>query len=403
MKNMKICAVICEFNPLHNGHEFLLKKAKELLPSSLLLCVMSGNFTQRGDYAILDKHTRAENAISCGADMVVQNPTMFATASSEIFALSNVKIINSFKNVSNIIFGSECGDIEKLKKCADFFLNEPPNYSALLKQFLDTGHNFNQSRLFALSELGKNDPVCNEIYEIIQNPNNILGIEYIKALKTINSKIEPITVKRESDHNTTTLSKFTSSSAIRTTVYQDNTYNCKDCVPKCVYDKLTNKNDLPDKDIFDNLVLYTLRTTPTNEMSEVFDVCEGLENRMKNQAIKSLTLGEYFDKVSTKRYQVARLKRIATQLLLKIYKKDVCQIYKLKQLPFIKVLSAKKEALKEIKCKSPLIVRNSETNKIKSPLTKRILEIEDNCEQVYALLCKKKETVPYIFEKTIIL
>ena len=182
MKIMKICAVICEFNPLQNGHKLILEKARELSSCDFVLCIMSGNFTQRGDEAIVDKFTRAKIAVGCGADMVVHNPTVFSTSSSEIFALSNVKIANSFENITHLCFGSECGDIELLKDCANFFANEPKEYSLLLKKYLQLGNSYNQSRNLALEEYAKQNESVKQFVTLLMSPNNILAIEYIKVL-----------------------------------------------------------------------------------------------------------------------------------------------------------------------------------------------------------------------------
>ena len=407
MKIMKICAVICEFNPLQNGHKLILEKARELSSCDFVLCIMSGNFTQRGDEAIVDKFTRAKIAVGCGADMVVHNPTVFSTSSSEIFALSNVKIANSFENITHLCFGSECGDIELLKDCANFFANEPKEYSLLLKKYLQLGNSYNQSKNLALEEYSKQNESVKQFVTLLMSPNNILAVEYIKALILTKSKIEPITIKRENNFNSTKLSNFASSTAIRNELYNSNDIKtCKDFMPEYAYAELCNyfkTNTLPSKQTLSDLLLYTLRTKPLSQIKDTFDVLEGLENRIKDVAKSSTTIEEYFKNVATKRYQPAKLKRIATHLLLDIKKEDVMSIYNLETLPYIKVLATNKEILsKKIKCNTHLLVRNADAKNILDT-AKRFIEIEDNAEQIYSLLTHKANTIPYLLQTCIVL
>ncbi len=407
MKIMKICTVICEFNPLQNGHKLILEKARELSSCDFVLCIMSGNFTQRGDEAIVDKFTRAKIAIGCGADMVVHNPTVFSTSSSEIFALSNIKIANSFENITHLCFGSECGDIKLLKDCANFFANEPKEYSLLLKKYLQLGNSYNQSRNLALEEYSKQNESVKQFVTLLMSPNNILAVEYIKALILTKSKIEPITIKRENNFNSTKLSNFASSTAIRNELYNSNDIKtCKDFMPEYAYAELCNyfkTNALPSKQTLSDLLLYTLRTKPLSQIKDTFDVLEGLENRIKDVAKNSTTIEEYFKNVATKRYQPAKLKRIATHLLLNIKKEDVMSIYNLETLPYIKVLATNKVILsKKIKCKTHLLVRNADAKNILDT-AKRFIEIEDNAEQIYSLLTHKANTIPYLLQTCIVL
>ena len=399
---MKICAVICEFNPLQNGHKMISEKARELTSCDFVLCIMSGNFTQRGEYAIVDKFTRANFAILAGADMVVHNPTVYSCSSSEIFALSNIKIANSFKNITHLCFGSECGDIEILKKCANFLCNEPKEYSELLKKYLELGNNYNKSRALALVELAQINEEFKSYLEILNSPNNILAVEYIKALSKTNSKIEPVTIKRIGSFNSNDLSDFASSTAIRNELYKTNKLTkCKNSMPENVYtafEEYLKNNNLPSSQVFDNMMLYALRTKSLLEMQKTFDVIEGLENRIKEVAKNSLTSKDYFEKIATKRYQPARLRRIATHLVLGITKDDVMSIYNFDKLPYIKVLAAKKSILKDkLICNTNLIVRNGETKNLPDE-AKRLIEIEENSEQLYALLTNKVNTTPYILQ-----
>ena len=136
---MKICAVVCEFNPFHNGHAYLLEQARALSGCDAVMCIMSGNFTQRGEPAIVDKTTRANMAINCGADIVVQMPTYFCSTNAEMYALAGVKIASAFDEVTHICFGSECGDIVTINELATLFAKEPPIFKEQIRKNLNSG------------------------------------------------------------------------------------------------------------------------------------------------------------------------------------------------------------------------------------------------------------------------
>ena len=150
---MKICAVICEFNPFHNGHAYLLEKARELSGCDAVMCIMAGNFTQRGEPTITDKLTRANMAIQCGADVVVQMPTYFSSTNAEVYALTGIKIATSFKDVTHICFGSESGDITTIKELATLLAKEPAFLKKEIKQNLNDGYSLGISKLRAIQEV----------------------------------------------------------------------------------------------------------------------------------------------------------------------------------------------------------------------------------------------------------
>jgi len=184
---MKLCAIICEYNPFHFGHWYHIQKAKELSGCDGVLCIMSGNFTQRAEPTITDKYVRASMALNGGADIVVQMPTAYACSSAEIYALAGVKIANSFKNVTHISFGCECENFELLKELANYLADEPEEYKEALKKYLDEGNSIVLSRQKAIEQLVKEEKVSfsniTETIDALQKPNNILALEYLKALK----------------------------------------------------------------------------------------------------------------------------------------------------------------------------------------------------------------------------
>ncbi|MBQ3235114.1 MAG: nucleotidyltransferase family protein, partial [Clostridia bacterium] len=173
---MKICCIVAEYNPFHNGHLRQIEYVKNTVKPDYTVIIMSGNFTQRGDIAILDKFTRARHAVLAGADAVIELPTVFATASAEFFASGAVKLVNSLPGEKVLCFGAECGDKAELFKIANSMLEEGEEFKCLLKNELKKGVSLLKARELALSKTASvND-------EILSKPNNVLGIEYIKAI-----------------------------------------------------------------------------------------------------------------------------------------------------------------------------------------------------------------------------
>lgn len=404
---MKICAIICEYNPLHYGHLYHIQKAKELSGCDAVMCIQAGNFTQRGEPAITNKYVRARMALEAGADIVVQIPTAYCCSSAEIFALAGVKIANSFDDVTHLAFGCETENFDLLKEIAKYFANEPKEYKEKLKKFLDQGDSLPVSRQKAIEELMKEDKVefseITETLNILTKPNNILAIEYLKALYKTKSKIEPIfTTRSNSDYNSADLNgKDSSATAIRTRLLQkQKVKSIKKLVPPFTYKLLKDDIDefgLPDLELYNELCAYIVKTSSANDIKNVYDVSEGIENRFLASAQKFKDFNELLLDVKTKRYTYTRLKRIVLRLLLKIDKDIVSQIYKMDKLPFIKVLAfnaGKKDCLSSVSANTNLIIRNSNVVRNPSPEYLTLANIEDRANAVFNMLLKKSKTIP---------
>ncbi|NTV90828.1 MAG: nucleotidyltransferase family protein, partial [Clostridiales bacterium] len=199
---MSVLGIIAEYNPFHNGHLYHLRKSRLLTGARYVVCVMSGNFIQRGGPAIADKWSRAEMALSCGADLVIELPAVYAMSSAEYFAGGGVSLLNSLGIVDFLSFGSECGNLDEMKTLAEILSSEPAEYKAFLKDALDTGISYPAARESALMKYLSRTS-CNgfpdealKLAGIIKSPNNILGIEYLKAIMRTGSVIKPVTVGR---------------------------------------------------------------------------------------------------------------------------------------------------------------------------------------------------------------
>lgn len=375
---MRISAIICEYNPFHNGHLLHIKKTREQTKCDFLICLMSGNFTQRGEPAILDKFKRAEIAVKCGADIVLELPTAFAINNAEIFARGAVRILNSIKQVTHLSFGSECADVELLEKTANFFINEPELFKQEIKFQLKKGHSLNLAKNNAIATLGyKLAPFL---------PNNILGIEYLKALKLYNSSIKPFTIEREAvDHNDTSIERcFGSSSAIRKCLDDNAKLVVKEVVPSFTYEALENCL-LSRNNAFSNIILSSLRTTTKQELSQIFDVNEGIENSIIDKSRKFTSLFGLLNELETRRYSKKRIRRIILNNLFSITKARMNDFFN--EMPYLRVLAIdenKTELLKILRENDiKTITRKADFNQISKS---EILRVDTMASDIYAIL-----------------
>lgn len=319
---MKVTAIVCEYNPLTNGHVKHLQVAREETGADTIFCVMSGSFTQRGEPAITDKYLRAEQAVLHGADIVVELPTIYAISPADNFAFGAIKTISTFPNVQYISFGSECGDIEKLIKVANFLYKEPDNYKTELQKLLKLGNSFPKARALALKSLAKNNEDLKGLEEILEHPNNTLGIAYIIAAKTLNYKIKFHTVKRlGADFNNDELHEdYSSSSAVRQALKEGRSKDLINKIPKSTLDMLNCYK--PQDDGLGSMVLFTLKNINGSDFEKIYDVTGGIHNRILISAAQSATYEELLKNAKTKNITMARLKRIGLYALFNITKED---------------------------------------------------------------------------------
>lgn len=314
-----ITGIITEYNPFHKGHEYHLQKAKEHTNADGIICVMSGNFMQRGIPAIIDKWKRAEMAIRNGVDLVLELPLVYSISSAEHFAFGSVSLLNSLGIVDYLYFGSEEGTINNLNNIANALVSEPSEYKGLLKNNLKLGLPFHLSRANALNDYLNSNDVLN----LLSNSNNILGIEYIKALKTLNSLIIPRTLKREgASYNDSNLnSSFSSATAIRNHLKENSLTALIDMLPKSSYDILHDLSSSNYPFIFEeDMFKYIKYKLFTNEKSllNLPDVSEGLENKILKEIIKANSLNELILNSKSKRYTYTRINRILAQSFLNL-------------------------------------------------------------------------------------
>lgn len=321
-----VLGIVSEYNPFHNGHLHHLNESKKITHSDYSIAIMSGNFTQRGETSIVDKWSKTKMAIENGIDLVIELPTLYSISSAENFASGAIKILESLGIVDYISFGSECADIDVLNDVANVLCTEPDEYKTLLSHELSKGISFPKAREKALM-MYLND--VRRFANVLSSPNNILGIEYLKALKRQKSNIQPVTVKREgsnyNDNSISKHSKFASASAIRNLCLSNNISLLKNVMPESSFnilnDNIRKGNIVNNISAFDKEIIYSLRKMSTDEIANLPDVSEGLEFAIKSAANECNSVVELLSIVDTKRYTKTRLQRILLSSILGITKK----------------------------------------------------------------------------------
>ncbi len=303
---MKTAAVICEYNPFHNGHKFQLEQTRSL-GATHIAAVMSGSFTQRGDAAVFDKYVRAKTALENGADLVLELPVRYSLCAAEGFARGAVGIISALGCVDMLSFGSECGSIPALREAAGAveYAVKTPEFQILLEG--------GKSYPAALAE-AVNKYYTKDVYDIISSPNNTLAVEYIKALDDIGSHIEPVTIRREgAGHDSgEETSRFISASLIRKKILAGERYA-----------EFAPEDAAPAADIkrLETAILAKLRTMRQEDFEQVYDAAQGLAERLYKAARKACTLDELYFLAKTKRYTLARIRRAVLCAFLGVEKK----------------------------------------------------------------------------------
>ncbi len=340
----KVLGIIAEYNPFHNGHLYHLNKSKESTGSTYTVAIMSGNFMQRGNTALLDKWSRAEAAIKAGVDLVIELPLIYSISSAENFANGAMKILDSLKVVDYISFGAESSNLDALQTCAKVLSEEPKKYQSMLSLELNKGLSFPKARENALM-MYLND--IRTYANILSSPNNILGIEYLKSLENLKSTIKPILIQRfeAGYHDINYAGNIASATAIRNIVKNGGYDILRNLLPESTYsilvENIQNGHIIPDLSVFEKQIIYKLRSMDISEIANLPDVSEGLENGIKNAANSCNSIVEFLNIVKSKRYTSTRIQRILLYALLGITKKDM-ELSKKISSPYIRVLGFNK-------------------------------------------------------------
>lgn len=335
----RVLGIIAEYNPFHNGHLYHIAKSKQETDAQYVIAVISGNFVQRGNTSIINKWTKARMALLNGVDLVIELPTIYSISSAENFAEGAIKIFNSLGIVDTISFGMETSDIATLNNIANVLYNEPKEYVTILSHELKKGNSFPKARENALL-MYLND--IKRYANVLSGSNNILGIEYLKAMRKTKSTITPIGIKREKVlyNDKYIVDEFASATAIRKMLMTKELNDISKVMPRSSYlllgEELKKGHYVIDLSRFEKEIIYTLRKMSVQEIAKLPDVSEGLENSIKNAADSCNTLNELINIVKTKRFTQTRIQRIMLYALLNIDKKKM-ELSK-KITPYVRVL-----------------------------------------------------------------
>ena len=339
---MRVCAVICEYNPFHLGHAYHLRAARESSGADYVLCLMSGALTQRGTFARHDKWLRSRAALQNGADVVLELPARFACAPAPDFAGGGVSLLSALGVVTHLSFGCEPSALSLLSAAAPLFKAESPVFSAALQTHLANGLPYPRARALAAEQ------IAGIPADLLAQPNAALALEYLQALP---ETIVPVPVARQgSGYHDAALSALSSATAVRAALAHGNLADALSAVPSPEILQTAEKSGfVHEEEALTQALLYRLRTASPAELSALYGMDEGLESRFLAAAQNCSTRGVLLEQIKTKRYTRARLSRLCAYALLNLTR-DFAQTHRTPD--YARVLGFRKSAaplLKEIK------------------------------------------------------
>lgn len=423
---MRTVGIVAEYNPFHNGHAYQLEKAKELTGADYAVVVMSGNFVQRGYPAIVDKYCRAEMALRAGADLVLELPVSYATGSAEAFAQGAVSVLDSLGCVDALCFGSEAGNLSALLPYAQLFEDEPASYRSFLQEFLRQGQSFPAARSRAAEEYlnlserilpcCSDDADCRRTSSVMDEPNNILGIEYCRALIRRKSSICPVTLRRLSSgyHDLSLNTGMASASAIRNAIYEacSKSGELPSSVPEqlppdsrqLLQTALETSGPVWPND-FSSVLSYRLLSLSRTELAAFQDAGEDLAARIDNLRFRFTTVQEFADLLKTRQLTHTRITRVLFHILLNLLQADF-DAQKAAGWPvYLRALGFRENArplLAEIKKRSamPLLVKAADASSLLSPVQLTLFRQDVFAAHVYEAVKQNRNGASLIHEYT---
>lgn len=399
---MKTAGIIAEYNPFHTGHEYQIKYVKEKLGADFVVIAMSGDFVQRGTPALFSKYVRAEMALKGGADLILELPVSSSTASAELFAKGGVQLLDGIGVTDILCFGSECGDTRILMELAKLLVDEPPEFQAALRLNLKEGMTFPKARSQALTEIL---PEPWKYQQVLSSPNNILGIEYCKAILREKSSISPAAIKREgNDYHEKSLAEniFPSASAIRKAIMDThNARTLENFLPESCRDvffqTVSDHNYLLENDL-DLIYRYRLLQETEELLCSYLDMSHSLARRILSCRNQYETFTQFANQLKTKDITYTRIQRALLHMLLHIHNVP-------EQIPYARVLGFRKSSaslLGEIKKHSriPLLTKLSDASKVlqENPHSLDLLEETTFSSNLYENILAQKKNASCIHE-----
>ena len=373
---MNVAGIIAEYDPLHTGHEWQIQQAKQM-GAKAVVCVVSPSVVQRGGLSILPAHTRVKAALLAGADLVIQLPAPYAASSAEQFGAAAVFLLNSLGSVDSLVFGSESGDAAPLMQTAQVLQSE--EFIQALKQELNKGDSFALARIRAMEK------ICPQALPFLEKPNDILGIEYCKAILSQKSTIKPVAIQRQgAGHEGAPSGGFASASWLRLQTAKDGVSGWAEYTPQCcekLYQKAEQQGLLLNRTAMDFAILSRLRQMEKEEILQIRGVGEGLENRLLSGLKTAASLEELYINMKCKRYPHARLRRLVLDTALKVPQS-------LPPFPpYLHFVGASQLGLQLLKQSTPSLPAGSSLAKLEhsNPQTALVAKLHNNAENLSAL------------------
>ena len=387
---MDIAGIICEFDPFHNGHAYLISKAREQGASGIV-CVMSGDFMQRGGPALCDKFLRAEAAVRCGADLVLELPAVYAVNSADFFARGGIRVLNGLGCVDGLVFGSESGDIEALREIASATAFESAEFSEALRTALGNGASYPAAYDLALASVY---PGLD--YSVLRGPNDTLAVCYLREIIRQKAVIGAAAVKRTGGgHGTVDVSDDRASASLIRSLMKNGDGKWKDYVPEAMIDILDAPDFSPEalrlrEERLFAMVRHALASASSGELRQIPEISEGLENRLLEQASYASDIEELVEGTVSGRYTSSRVSRVLTQLILGINNERV-DYADGKEIAYAKVLAFNgrgAEILKNAKENGSIPVysninKNTEPNAPELP----VLDVDIRSADIFSMIC----------------
>lgn len=405
---MKTIGIIAEFNPFHNGHKYLIDEAKKITGADNVIIICSGNYVQRGMPAIWDKSIRTKMALSNGADAVFELPVYYSTASAETFARASVKFLDDLNCIDYLCFGCEVDNYDIIPAVANILYDEPAEYKNYLSENLKTGISYPKARANALSKYCTENGslIGDQIEQLMSMPNNILAIEYLKAINLFNSSIKPVPIKRigAEYHSKETNLKFASATGIRNKLVQQDFNEISDLIPDNCVDALPLNKIITLKD-FDTILGAKLLST--NDFSDIYGVNEELSNRIKNIKSGFIDFESFIEKLQSKNYTYSAISRALLHIVLDLKTTDVEEFIDNNYFSFARLIGFNKNSdiLSIIKENSSLniISKLSTYYNNADVLSRKMLDISIKADELYRMIYMNKynEYIPTEFERQI--
>lgn len=402
---MKITGFITEYNPFHNGHLYHMEQAKQLTGADYTVALMSGSHVQRGEPAVFDKYTRTKMALSAGVDLVLELPAAFSTASAMEFASYGISLFTALGAVDSVVFGSECGSLAPLQAAAELLSEETPEFRSALQQYIKSGMTYPQARAAALDG--------QELEALLSSPNNILGIEYLRAAQRLKSHLSFYTVRREGSHYHENCiladSSFPSASALRQELKKEAALSASSStiqtaksfsglIPDSCLPLL--KDEIPvfadDYSLLLQDQILRLQAVKNEEMPDIADFSPEFLARLKKSGPWPASYTERVQNLKSRQFTYTRISRALLHLLLDIHTRDIEQWKAEGYAPYARILGFRRESallLKELKKHSsiPFINKTADAPKCLSASALRMLEQEIRVSHLYQSVKVQKD------------